>query len=70
MLGIHVSEGLEIIKKAKINEYNVFTEPQTVMDNTVYLKGKWRWDKEGIKASFDHKERHPAIIFNTIWHQM
>ncbi len=50
-------------QKAKINEYNVFTEPQTVMDNTVYLKGKWRWDKEGIKASFDHKERHPAIIF-------
>jgi thiol-disulfide isomerase/thioredoxin len=50
-------------QKAKINEYNVFTEPQTVMDNTVYLRGKWRWDKEGIKASFDHKEKHPAIIF-------
>jgi thiol-disulfide isomerase/thioredoxin len=50
-------------QKAKINEYNVFTEPQTVMDNTVYLRGKSRWDKEGIKASFDHKEKHPAIIF-------
>ncbi len=50
-------------QKAKINEYNVFTEPQTVLDNTVYLKGKWRWDKEGIKASFDHKEKDPAIVF-------
>ncbi|MBA2267231.1 MAG: redoxin family protein [Nitrosopumilus sp.] len=50
-------------QKAKINEYNVFTEPPTVMDNTVNLRGKWRWDKEGVKASFDNKEKHPAIIF-------
>ncbi|MDF0679964.1 MAG: redoxin family protein [Candidatus Nitrosocosmicus sp.] len=50
-------------QKAKINEYNVFTEPQTVLDNTVYLRGKWRWDKEGITVSFDNKEIHPAIIF-------
>jgi thiol-disulfide isomerase/thioredoxin len=50
-------------QKAKINEYNVFTEPTTVLDNTVYLRGKWRWGKEGIQASFDHKEKHPAIIF-------
>ena len=50
-------------QKAKINRSNVFTEPQSVMDNTVYLRGKWRWDKEGIKASLDHKERHTAIIF-------
>jgi thiol-disulfide isomerase/thioredoxin len=50
-------------QKAKINEHNVFTEPQTVLDNTVYLKGKWRWDKEGIKSSFDHKEKDPAIVF-------
>ena len=50
-------------QKAKIDEYNVFTEPVTVLDNTVYLRGKWRWNKEGIKASLDHKEKHPAIIF-------
>ncbi|HKU83291.1 MAG TPA: redoxin family protein [Candidatus Nitrosocosmicus sp.] len=50
-------------QKAKINEYNVFTEPQTVMDNTVYLRGKWRWDKEGIQASLEHKEKNPAIVF-------
>ena len=50
-------------QKAKIDEYNVFTQPVTVLDNTVYLRGKWRWNKEGIKASFDHKEKHPAIIF-------
>jgi thiol-disulfide isomerase/thioredoxin len=50
-------------QKAKVNEYNVFTEPQTVMDNTVYLRGKWRWDKEGIKASLDHKIKNPAIVF-------
>jgi len=50
-------------QKAKINEYNVFTEPPTVLDNTVYLRGKWRWDKEGVKASLDHKEKLPAIIF-------
>ncbi|TVP40705.1 redoxin family protein [Candidatus Nitrosocosmicus arcticus] len=50
-------------QKVKINEYNVFTEPPTLLDNTVYLRGKWRWDKEGVKASSDHKEKHPAIIF-------
>ena len=50
-------------QKAKINEYNVFTEPQTVMDNTVYLRGKWRWDREGIQASLEHKEKNPAIFF-------
>jgi thiol-disulfide isomerase/thioredoxin len=50
-------------QKAKIDEYNVFSGPVTVLDNTVYLRGKWRWNREGIKASFDHKEKHPAIIF-------
>jgi hypothetical protein len=29
----------------------------------VYLRGKWRWDKEGIKISIDYKEKNPAIIF-------
>jgi hypothetical protein len=29
----------------------------------VYLRGKWRWDKEGVKASLDSKEKDPAIIF-------
>jgi thiol-disulfide isomerase/thioredoxin len=50
-------------QKAKIDEYNVFSGPVTVLDNTVYLRGKWKWNREGIKASFDHKEKHPAIIF-------
>jgi thiol-disulfide isomerase/thioredoxin len=50
-------------QKAKIDEYNVFSGPVTVLDNTVYLRGKWRGNREGIKASFDHKEKHPAIIF-------
>ncbi|WP_458747079.1 redoxin family protein [Candidatus Nitrosocosmicus sp. T] len=50
-------------QKAKIDEYNVFNGPVTVLDNTVYLRGKWKWNREGIKASFDHKEKQPAIIF-------
>ena len=50
-------------QKVKINDYNILTEPNTILDNTVYLKGKWRWDKEGIKVSLDYKEKEPAIIF-------
>jgi thiol-disulfide isomerase/thioredoxin len=50
-------------QKLKINDYNILTEPKTILDNTVYLRGKWRWDKEGIKISLDYKEKEPAIIF-------
>ena len=50
-------------QKLKINDYNILTEPNTILYNTVYLRGKWRWDKEGIKVSLDYKEKEPAIIF-------
>jgi hypothetical protein len=33
------------------------------LENNVYLRGKWRWDKERVKASLDYKEKDPAIIF-------
>ncbi|MDQ6723854.1 MAG: redoxin family protein [Thermoproteota archaeon] len=50
-------------QKLKINEYNILTEPNTILDNNVYLRGKWKWNKEGVKVSLDHKEKDPAIIF-------
>jgi thiol-disulfide isomerase/thioredoxin len=50
-------------QKPKTNEYNIFSNPITILDNTVYLRGKWRWDKEGVKASMNYKETDPAIIF-------
>ena len=34
-------------QRLKINDYNILTEPSTLLDNNVYLRGKWRWDKEG-----------------------
>ncbi len=50
-------------QKLKINEYNILTEPNIILDNNVYLRGKWRWDKERIKVSLDYKEKDPSIIF-------
>ena len=50
-------------QKPKINEYNIFADPSIILDNIPYLRGKWRWDKEGIKPATDHKEKNPAIIF-------
>jgi thiol-disulfide isomerase/thioredoxin len=50
-------------QKLKINDYNILNEPNTILDNNVYLRGKWRWDKEGIKVSLGYKEKDPAIIF-------
>ena len=50
-------------QKARVEEYNIFNEVPQVMDNIVYLKGKWFWGKEGISASLDHKEKNPSIIF-------
>jgi len=50
-------------QKLKINEYNILTEPNVILDNNVYLRGKWRWDRERVKASLDYKEKDPAIIF-------
>jgi thiol-disulfide isomerase/thioredoxin len=51
-------------QKPKINEYNTFSDPNIISDNTVYLRGKWRWDKEGIKPEIDHHKgkRNTAII--------
>lgn len=49
-------------QKLKINEYNIMTLPEIIFDNIVYLKGKWRWDKEGIKADLNYKEKNPAIV--------
>ncbi len=50
-------------QKIKMNDFNIIPEPKTILDNNVYLRGKWRWDKEGIKSSTDYKEKDPAIIF-------
>jgi thiol-disulfide isomerase/thioredoxin len=50
-------------QKVRMEEDNIFSEVNQVMDNVVYLKGKWFWGKEGISASFDHKEKNPSIVF-------
>jgi thiol-disulfide isomerase/thioredoxin len=50
-------------QKLKVNDFNILTEPNTIFDNNVYLRGKWRWDKERIKPSLEYKEKDPAIIF-------
>lgn len=50
-------------QKLKTNDYNILTEPSIILENNVYLRGKWRWDKERVKASLDYKEKDPAIIF-------
>ena len=50
-------------QKLRVEEYNIFSEVTQVMDNVVYLKGKWFWGKEGISASFDHKDKIPSIVF-------
>lgn len=50
-------------QKVKVEEYNIFNEPTQIMDNVVYLKGKWFWGKEGIYASFEHKDKNPSITF-------
>ena len=34
------------------------------MDNVVYLKGKWIWEREGIGVDLDYKEKSPSLIFN------
>lgn len=48
-------------QKPKINEFNIMIIPETIFDNNVYLRGKWRWDKEGIKADINYKEKNPSI---------
>jgi thiol-disulfide isomerase/thioredoxin len=50
-------------QKLKTDDYNILTEPNIILENNVYLRGKWRWDKERVKASLDFKEKDPAIIF-------
>jgi thiol-disulfide isomerase/thioredoxin len=50
-------------QKLKTNDYNILSEPNVILENNVYLRGKWRWDKERVKASLDYKEKDPAIIF-------
>jgi thiol-disulfide isomerase/thioredoxin len=50
-------------QRVKPNEYNILMHQGTILDNNVYLRGKWRWDKEAVKVSLDYKEKDPAIIF-------
>lgn len=50
-------------QRLKPKEYNILTDQNTILDNNAYLRGKWRWDKEGVKPSLDYKEKDPAIIF-------
>ncbi|WP_148687025.1 redoxin family protein [Candidatus Nitrosocosmicus hydrocola] len=50
-------------QKVRIEEYNIFNEVPQIMDNNVYLKGKWFWGKEGVNCSLDHKDKNPSIIF-------
>lgn len=50
-------------QKVRAEEYNIFSEIPQIIDNVVYLKGKWFWGKEGVNPSLDHKEKNPSITF-------
>lgn len=50
-------------QKLKIDEFNIFNDLPIIMDNVVYLKGKWIWEREGIGVSLDHKDKLPSIVF-------
>lgn len=50
-------------QKLRMEEYNIFNEVPQIIDNVVYLKGKWFWGKEGVNCSLDHKDKNPSIIF-------
>jgi thiol-disulfide isomerase/thioredoxin len=50
-------------QKVKMDEFNVFNDLPPVMDNVVYLKGKWIWEREGVGVTLDHKDKTPAIVF-------
>jgi thiol-disulfide isomerase/thioredoxin len=44
------------------NEPNVVIDHGTHTENIVYLRGKWIWEREGVKSCPGGKERDPAII--------
>lgn len=47
----------------KPDQPNVAVDPGSHMDNTVYLRGRWIWQREGIQfASATKKDHNPAII--------
>lgn len=47
---------------AKPDEPSFFTDAGSHADNTVYLRGKWIWNREGVSYVSGGKERSPAIM--------
>jgi thiol-disulfide isomerase/thioredoxin len=43
---------------------NIVVDPGSHDVNTVYLRGKWIWQKEGVQFSPGGKEQNPAVIIN------
>ncbi len=39
------------IQKVEQNQINEFKDPDQHFDNAVYLRGRWFWDKEGVRFS-------------------
>jgi thiol-disulfide isomerase/thioredoxin len=46
----------------KPDEPEVAVDPGTHFDNSVYLRGKWVWQREGVQFAPGGKEKEPAII--------
>lgn len=46
----------------KPDEPSFFSDPGSHADNTVYLRGKWAWQREGVSFVPGGKEHNPAII--------
>jgi hypothetical protein len=43
---------------------NVVIDPGSHDVNTVYLRGKWIWQREGVQYAPGGKEQNPAVIMN------
>jgi hypothetical protein len=46
----------------KPDKPNIAIDPGSYIENLVYLRGKWIWEREGIKFCPQDKENNPAII--------
>jgi thiol-disulfide isomerase/thioredoxin len=46
----------------KPDKPNIIIDPGSYTDNLVYLRGKWIWEREGVKICLSGKENNPAVI--------
>jgi thiol-disulfide isomerase/thioredoxin len=49
-------------QKMRPDEPNIVIDPGSYIENLVYLRGKWIWEREGVKFCLGGKEINPAVI--------